>query len=73
MNKVKELIQVTYDFRNPSTKLFNREVGALTKAAKKTRCDVLTLIVMYGETGIIEHEGKKIHVISADEWLIGKE
>lgn len=73
MNKVKELIQVTYDFRNPSTKLFNREVGALTKAAKKTGCDVLTLIVMYGETGIIEHEGKKIHVISADEWLIGKE
>ena len=71
-NKVQELIQVTYDFSNPSTKLFNREVGGLTKASKKTHCDNLTLIVMYGETGIIEHDGKKIRVVSASEWLVGQ-
>lgn len=71
-NKVQELIQVTYDFSNPSTKLFNREVGGLTKASKITHCDNLTLIVMYGETGTIEHNGKKIRVVSASEWLIEK-
>ena len=69
-SKVQELIQVTYDFSNPSTKLFNREVGGLIKASNKTHCDNLTLIVMYGETGIIEHEGKKVHIVSAAEWLV---
>ena len=71
-NKVLELVQVTYDFSNPSTKLFNREVGGLTKASKKTHCDNLTLIVMYGETGTIEHDGKKINVVSAADWLAEK-
>lgn len=69
-SKVQELIQVTYDFSNPSTKLFNQEVGGLIKASNKTHCDNLTLIVMYGETGIIEHEGKKVHIVSAAEWLV---
>ena len=71
-NKVQELVQVTYDFSNPSTKLFNREVGGLTKASKITHCDNLTLIVMYGETGTIEHNGKKIRVVSASEWLVNQ-
>ena len=71
-NKVQELIQVTYDFSNPSTKLFNREIGGLTKASQITHCDNLTLIVIYGETGIIEHNGKKIRVVSASEWLINQ-
>ena len=69
-NKVLELIQVTYDFSSPSAKLFNREIGGLIKASKKTHCDNLTLIVMYGEMGIIRHEGKTIRVVSAAEWLI---
>ena len=34
---IEELIQVTYDFTSPSTKLFNREVGGLLKGAAKTR------------------------------------
>jgi len=25
---------------------------------------------MYGDTGIIEHEGKKVHIVSAAEWLV---
>lgn len=67
---VKELIQVTYDFSNPSEKLYKREVEGLTRASALTHCDNLTLIVMYGETGIIEHDGKKICVVSAVDWLI---
>lgn len=69
---VKELIQVTYDFSNPSEKLFKREVEGLTRGSALIHCDNLTLIVMYGETGIIEHNGKKIRVVSASEWLINQ-
>ena len=72
-SKVMELVQVTYDFSNPSVKLFNREIGGLVKASKKTHCDHLTLIVMYGETGIIEHDDKKIRVVNAADWLLGKQ
>lgn len=71
-SKVLELVQVTYDFSNPSVKLFNREIGGLIKASKKTNCDNLTLIIMYGETGAIEHDGKKIRVVSAADWLLEK-
>lgn len=72
-NKVQELIQVTYDFINPSKKLFNREVGGLAKASKKTGCNNLTLIVMYGETGTIEYENKTIRIITAIDWLLSTE
>ena len=72
-SKVMELVQVTYDFTHPSVKLFNREIGGLVKASKKTHCDHLTLIVMYGETGIIERDGKKIRVVNAADWLLGKQ
>ena len=68
-SKVQELIQVTYDFSNPSTKLFNREIGGLTKASKKTKCDNLTLIVMFGETGTLMHNGKTIRIVNAVDWL----
>lgn len=72
-NKVEELIQVTYDFTNPTVKLFNREVGGLVKASEKTGCEKLTLIIMYGDTGTIERNGKKIHVVNAVDWLLKKE
>lgn len=67
---VKELIQVTYDFSNPSDKLYKREVEGLTRGSALTHCNNLTLIVMYGETGTVEHDGKKIRVVSAVDWLI---
>lgn len=69
-NKVQELIRVTYDFSNPSAKLFNREVRGLIKASKKTHCDNLTLIVMYGETGIIETKARRL-ILQAQQnaWL----
>ncbi len=67
--QVRELIQVTYDFREPSTKLFNREVGNLVKAGNLLKCDNLTLIMLYGEPRDIVVNGRTIHCLSASEWL----
>ncbi len=67
---VKELIQVTYDFSSPSDKLYKREIEGLTRGSALTHYDNLTLIVIYGETGTVEHDGKKIRVVSAVDWLI---
>ena len=67
---VRELLQVTYDFTEPSTKLFNREVDALVKASKHTHCDNLTLIMMNGEVQDIQRGGKTIHCVLAADWLL---
>lgn len=68
-NKVARLIQVTYDFSEPKTKLYNREIGGLLKGSAATGCNDLTLIMMKGETGDIEVDGKTIHRILAVDWL----
>lgn len=67
---VQELIQVTYDFREPSTKLFNREVGNLFKAGKLLRCDNLTLVMAYGEKRDIVQDDKTVHCVLASDWLL---
>lgn len=67
--EVKELIQVTYDFRNPSTKLYNREVGNLFKASDKLHCDKLTMIMMYGEKREIVEKNKTVRCVLATDWL----
>lgn len=69
--RVKELIQVTYDFRNPRAKLYNREVGNLLKAGKKLNCDKLTLVMMFGDKRDIEQDGMVVRCIPATEWLLG--
>lgn len=66
---IKQLIQVTYDFTNPTTKQYNREVNGLVKASKLTSCNNLTLIMMYGDEQNIETEGKTIHCVTASNWL----
>ena len=68
--QVQELIQVTYDFTLPRTKLYNREVGNLVKASNVLHCDNLTLVVMYGEPGDIVEGGKTIHCVLAAQWLL---
>lgn len=68
--QVQELIQVTYDFTQPRTKLYNREVGNLVKASNVLHCDNLTLVVMYGEPGDIVKGGKTIHCVLATDWLL---
>lgn len=69
--KVRKLIQVTYDFNHPKTKLYNREIGGLLKGAAATGCTDLTLIMMSGEEGNIEIDGLTIHKVLAIHWLIG--
>lgn len=68
--QVQELIQVTYDFTQPRTKLYNREVGNLVKASNVLHCDNLTLVMMYGELGDIVEGGKTIHCVLATDWLL---
>ena len=70
-NKVKQLIQVTYDFNQPKVKLYNREIGGLLKGSAATGCTDLTLIMMSGEEGDIEINGLTIHKVLAIRWLIG--
>lgn len=67
---VRELVQVTYDFVEPTAKLFNREVDALVKASRMTGCNNLTLVVMMGEPQEIQREGKTIRCVQAAEWLL---
>ena len=67
--EVKELIQVTYDFQEPATKLYNREVGNLFKACEKLHCDKLTLIMMYGEKREIVEKGKTVRCVLVADWL----
>lgn len=73
MGHIEELIQVTYNFKEPSTKLYNREIGGLIKGANLTGCKALTLIMMDGETRVIEKDGLTIHCVLATDWLLGKE
>ena len=68
--QVQELIQVTYDFTQPRTKLYNREVGNLVKASSVLHCDNLTLIMMYGDQRDVVEDGKTIHCVPAIEWLL---
>ena len=68
--QVQELIQVTYDFTLPRTKLYNREVGNLVKASNVLHCDNLTLVMMYGEPRDIVEGGKTIHCVLATDWLL---
>lgn len=68
--QVQELIQVTYDFTQPRTKLYNREVVNLIKASNVLHCDNLTLVMMYGEQRDIVEGGKTIHCVLATDWLL---
>ena len=71
MGHVEELIQVTYDFQDPTVKLYNREVGGLLKGAASTKCQNLTLIMMDGEERVIEQDGYSINCVLATNWLLG--
>jgi len=67
---IRELIQVTYDFRDPKSKLYNREIGGLLKASQSTGCRNLTLIMMEGTPEIIETEEVKVHCVLAKDWFL---
>lgn len=69
-NRITQLIQVTYDFTTPKTKLYNREIGGLLKGSADTGCTDLTLVMMYGETGNITVDGKTVRCILARDWFL---
>lgn len=70
MSRIEELVQVTYDFREPSTKQYNREIGGLVKGARSMHCNQLTLIMMDGKPRTIEEEGFLIRCVRATDWLL---
>ena len=70
MSRIEELVQVTYDFREPSTKQYNREIGGLVKGARSMHCNQLTLIMMDGKPRTIEAEGFLIRCVRATDWLL---
>ncbi len=73
MGKIEELVQVTYDFANPSTKQYNREIGGLVKGAQLTGCNNLRLIIMNGHPQTIEKDGYTIQCVRATDWLLHQE
>lgn len=64
---VLELIQVSYDISTGKTR--NREIRGLKNAARKLKCQALTLIT-FEENGTIEEDGYTINVVPAAEWLL---
>lgn len=71
--RIDELIQVSYDFSNPSQKLYKREIGGLVKGSESVKCDNLTLIIMEGTPEVKTVEGKRIKIVKASDWLLGCE
>ena len=69
-SRIIELIQVTYDFKNPSVKLYNREIGNLLKASKKTGCRNLTLLIGEGHSTVINQDGFTVNIIVIEQWLL---
>ena len=67
--KVKELIQVSYDISKPRTR--TRELDALVKASVELHCDNLTLIT-WDEDSTTVHQGKEIHILSARSWFLNQ-
>lgn len=68
---VTQLVQVTYDFTNPSRRLYGREIGGLLKGAAATRCTRLTLVMMSGAEGDIREGEYTVHCVLATRWLLG--
>lgn len=66
---VQELIQVSYDISAEKTR--NREIRGLKNAAKKLKCNNLTLVT-FEEQDTIEEDGYTINIIPATKWLLKK-
>jgi predicted AAA+ superfamily ATPase len=67
--KLTELIQVTWDLSDPSTR--KREINSLIKAAKDFKVESLTIIIHEGEEEVItSDDGFKITVLIAWKWLL---
>ena len=69
-DKAVELIQVAYDIEREKT--FKRETDSLIRASSVLRCDKLTLIA-FTITRDYKVDGKSICIVSAIDWLLGRQ
>ena len=69
-DKAVELIQVAYDIEGGKT--FKRETDSLIRASSVLRCDKLTLIA-FTITHDYKVDGKSICIVSAIDWLLGRQ
>ena len=65
--KVRRLVQVTWEMSDPETR--KREFAGLLEAAKATGCDDLT-IVTREEEGEEAHEGRKVKIVPVCRFLL---
>ena len=68
--KVIRLIQVTWSMADDETR--EREIKGLLEASSATGCDNL-LIITVDEKDTFQISGKRINVMPAWEWLLGKD
>lgn len=66
-NKIKSLIQVSYDISSPDT--LERECAALEVGSKELGCKDL-IIVTYEQEGVISYNGLKIKTVPLHKWLL---
>lgn len=66
--KIKQLIQVCYEFGNFTTK--EREISSLIKASEEFRCNNLTILTNSQESEEI-HKNKKVTIKPVWKWLLG--
>ncbi|MCM1152895.1 MAG: ATP-binding protein [Muribaculum sp.] len=69
-SEIVSLIQVTWDMSDDETR--KREITGLLEASTVTGCDNLYIITAREDEDIVTESGKKISVISAWRWLLGK-
>lgn len=66
-NRIKELVQVCYDFSSPSVQ--KRELSALVECAGELKCDRLT-VVTWNDEQVIEKNGLVINVVPFYKWKV---
>lgn len=64
------LYQVAFSLSHPKT--YYREVSALIKGAKSLHCETLTIVTLDEERTVVEGD-YTIHIVSAVNWLLGKD
>lgn len=69
-SEIESLIQVTWDMSDPDTR--RREIDGLLEASDATGCGNLYIITADESEEILLESGKKIHVIAAWRWLLGR-
>lgn len=68
--EIERLIQVTWDMNDEATR--RREINGLLEASDATGCNALFIITADTSEDILTEDGRRIQVIPAWRWLLGK-